>query len=257
MIYFKYIRMVLKTMFQYRLNLLLQTIGHFANVAFMFAGIALLFSRFGSLDGWNFGEAALCFAITLSAWSLTECFARGFDVFRDFIRLGTFDRVLLRPRSTIVQVLGSYFEITRLIKLVWAGVVLVIAIGYSGVAWTAMKVLTLVLMIGGGVFIFSGIFILGATVCFWTVEGLEFLNIFTDGGRELASYPMTIYTKWLRRFFTFVIPFGCMNYLPLLYLTDRAANPLYALAPLFGIGFIAPCLLVWGIGVRHYRSTGS
>jgi ABC-2 type transport system permease protein len=107
------------------------------------------------------------------------------------------------------------------------------------------------------VFIFSGIFILGATVCFWTVEGLEFLNIFTDGGRELASYPMTIYTEWIRRFFTFIIPFGCMNYLPLMYLTDRAANPLYALAPLFGIIFIAPCLLVWGIGVRHYRSTGS
>jgi ABC-2 type transport system permease protein len=249
--------MVLKSMVQYRLNLLLQTIGNLANVAFMFAGIALLFSRFGSLDGWSFGEAALCLAITLSAWSLTECFARGFDVFQGFIRQGTFDRVLLRPRSTILQVLGSNFEITRLVKLVWAGVVLAIAIGYSGVVWSAMKVLTLVLMIVGGVFIFSGIFILGATVCFWTIEGLEFLNIFTDGGRELASYPMTIYTKWLRRFFTFIIPFGCMNYLPLMYLTDRASEALYALAPLFGIVFIVPCLFVWRFGIRHYLSTGN
>ncbi len=32
---------------------------------------------------------------------------------------------------------------------------------------------------------------------------------------------------------------------------------LFILAPLAGIVFLVPCLLVWGIGVRHYRSTGS
>ncbi len=257
MLYFKYIRMVVKTMFQYRLNLLLNIIGQIANVGFMFAGIALLFARFGKLDDWNFGEVALCYAITISAWSLTECFARGFDVFQGYIRQGTFDRVLLRPRSTILQVLGSNFEVTRLAKLIWAGVILAIAISYAAVTWSALKIITVGLMIFCGVFIFSGIFILGATVCFWTTDGLEFINIFTDGGRELSSYPLTIYSKWLRRFFTFIIPFGCFNYLPLLYITGRADNPLYALIPLVGVVFIIPCLIVWRIGVRHYVSTGN
>jgi len=257
MLYFKYIRMVVKTMFQYRLNLLLNIIGQIANVGFMFAGITLLFARFGKLDDWNFGEVALCYAITISAWSLTECFARGFDVFQGYIRQGTFDRVLLRPRSTILQVLGSNFEVTRLAKLIWAGVILAIAISYAAVTWSALKIITVGLMIFCGVFIFSGIFILGATVCFWTTDGLEFINIFTDGGRELSSYPLTIYSKWLRRFFTFIIPFGCFNYLPLLYITGRADNPLYALIPLVGAVFIIPCLLVWRIGVRHYVSKGN
>jgi ABC-2 type transport system permease protein len=48
-----------------------------------------------------------------------------------------------------------------------------------------------------------------------------------------------------------------MNYLPLLYLTDRADNPLYALTTLFGVAFIAPCLFVWRLGVRRYLSTGN
>jgi ABC-2 type transport system permease protein len=244
-------------MFQYRLNLLLQAIGQIMNVGLMFAGIALMFARFGRLDDWSFGEAALCFAITTAAWSITECFARGFDVFSGYIRQGTFDRVLLRPRSTVLQVLGSEFEVMRLAKVVVAGVILAIAIGYAGVVWNAAKAFTLAFMVFGGVFIFSGIFILGAAVCFRTVDGLEFINIFTYGGRELSSYPLTIYSKWLRRFFTFIIPFGCMNYLPLLYITGRADNPLYALTPLFGIVFIVPCLLVWRLGVRHYLSTGN
>jgi ABC-2 type transport system permease protein len=249
--------MALKTMFQYRLNLLLTAIGHLANAFFMFAAIALLFARFGQLDGWSFGEAALCFAIATASWSLTECFARGFDVFQEYIRQGTFDRILLRPRSAVLQVLGSEFELQRLIKLVWAGVVLAIAIHYAAIPWTAPRILTLALMVICGVFIFSGIFILGATVCFWTVDGLEVINIFTDGGYRLSSYPLTIYSKWLRRFFTFIIPFGCFNYLPLMYLTGRADNPLYALTSLLGAVFLAPCLLVWRAGIRHYISTGN
>lgn len=244
-------------MFQYRLNLLLLTIGQLANKVFMFASIAVLFARFGMLDDWSFGEVAMCFAVVTASFSLTECFARGFDVFEGYIRQGTFDRVLLRPRSTILQVLGSNFEFPRLVNLVWAGIVLALAISYTTIAWSAMKVLTLVLMIVCGVFIFSGIFILAASVCFWTVEGLEFVNIFTHGGRDLASYPLTIYTKWLRRFFTFIIPFGCFNYLPLMYLTGRADNPLYGLTPLLGALFIVPCILIWRIGVRHYVSTGN
>ena len=114
-------------------------------------------------------------------------------------------------------------------------------------------------MVVSGVFIFTGIFILSATLCFWTIQGLEVANIFTDGGREMAQYPLDIYKKWLTRFFTFVIPFGCVNYLPLMYLLDKVKGHdiLYMLTPLAGMAFIFPSLLIWRFGVRHYRSTGS
>jgi ABC-2 type transport system permease protein len=117
----------------------------------------------------------------------------------------------------------------------------------------------MVLMILGGAALFTGIFILGATVCFFTLEGLEIINIFTDGGRELASYPLTVYGRRIRRFFTFIIPFGCVNYLPLMYLTGRTGDrPLLSmLAPLAGILFLLPCLAVWRAGVRRYTSSGS
>jgi ABC-2 type transport system permease protein len=115
-------------------------------------------------------------------------------------------------------------------------------------------------MVVSGVLIFIGIFILAATLCFWTIQGLEVANIFTDGGREMAQYPLNIYQKWVTIFFTFVIPFGCVNYLPLLYILDKVhgGNAIYyMLAPLAGVLFLIPCLLVWQVGVRHYRSTGS
>ena len=259
MIYFKYIRMVLKSFAQYRSSMWLAIIGQFFGTCFAFAGIYLLFDRFDNIGGWTFAEASLCFGVVNTAFSLAELFARGFDQFQGYIRQGTFDRVMLRPRSTVLQVLGSNFEITRTGRLVQSFAVLGLSISWLDVAWSVPKIMTLILMIVSGTFIFTGLFILGATVCFFTVEGLEFINIFTDGGRDLAKYPLTVYSKWFMRFFTFAIPFGCFNYLPLMYLTDRVQGReiLYLLSPIPGILFILPCLLVWRMGVRRYLSTGN
>jgi ABC-2 type transport system permease protein len=245
------------TFMQYRLNMLLVITGQFFNTFFAFTGMYLLFDRFGTLDGYTLGEAALCFAIVTAAFSITECFARGFDMFSGLVKSGDFDRIMLRPRSTILQILGSNVEFTRVGRLIVSVAVLVYASSLLDIAWSAFHIITVVLMVISGAFIFAGIFILGATVCFWTVDGLEFINIFTDGGRDIAQYPLTIYNKWFTRFFTFIIPLGCFNYLPLLYLTGRASNPLYALTPLLGILFIIPCVAIWNLGVRRYLSTGS
>jgi ABC-2 type transport system permease protein len=259
-LYFKYLRMLFKAQMQYRASFLLLSIGQCVAPLTVFAGLYILFQRFGQIQGWSFYEVALTFGVIHMAFSISECFARGFDSFSVLVGGGDFDRLLVRPRGTVVQVMGSRFEFTRIGRLAQGTIVLVWAIAGLDIVWTAPKLATLALMVTSGVFIFTGIFILAATLCFWTIQGLEVANIFTDGGREMAQYPLNIYEKWATRFFTFVIPFGCVNYYPLLYVLDRTnSGPdiAYMLAPLAGIAFIIPCLLVWRFGVRHYRSTGS
>ncbi|QHW35332.1 hypothetical protein GZH47_27865 [Paenibacillus rhizovicinus] len=258
-LYFKYMLLILKSQLQYRGSFLMLLVGQCLTPFMTFAGVYFMFDRFGQLEGWNFYEVALCFAVTQMAFSLSETFARGFDGFASLVVSGDFDRLLVRPRGTVVQVLGSKFEFARLGRLALSLVLLVWASGHIDVAWTAFRLLALVFMIISGTVIYTGIFIVAASISFWTVRGLEIVNIFTDGGREMTQYPLSIYGKWVKRFFTFVIPFGSVNYLPLLYILGRegADQPLYALTPLVGFLFIVPCLLVWRIGVRHYRSTGS
>ncbi|MCK4259614.1 MAG: ABC-2 family transporter protein [Halanaerobiales bacterium] len=257
--YFKYMLILLKSQMQYRASFLLLSFGQFFVPFFVFAGLYFMFERFGNLKGWDFFEVALCFAIIHMAFSISECFARGFDAFSGLVVRGEFDRVLVRPRSTVLQVLGSKFEFTRIGRLVQSVSVLIWAILNLTIKWNIFKIIMLILMIVSGVFVFTGIFILAATLCFWTIQGIEVANIFTDGGREMAQYPLNIYKKWVTRFFTFVIPFGCVNYLPLMYLLGRANGNelLYMITPLFGILFIIPCLLIWQFGVKHYKSTGS
>lgn len=258
-LYLKYLAILFKSQMQYRTSFWLLCSGQFFIPFTVFAGLYLLFERFGGLKGWSFHEAALCFGIVHMAFALAECFVRGFDAFSGLVANGDFDRLLVRPRSTFIQVLGSQFEFTRVGRMLQSAVVLGIAISGLEVGWTLAKIVTLLLMVLGGVVIFSGIYVLAATMCFWTVQALEVANIFTDGGREMAQYPLDIYRKWVTQFFTFVIPFGAVSYLPLQFILDRTDGPafLYVMMPLASILFLLPCLLVWQIGVRHYRSTGS
>ena len=100
---------------------------------------------------------------------------------------------------------------------------------------------------------------LQAAAAFWTIDGLEFANIFTHGIKQHAIYPLQIFPRGVTVFLTFVIPFGTITYWPLQYLLGRIGGVgwLYAFMPLAGALFVLPCVLVWRFGVRKYSSAGS
>lgn len=104
---------------------------------------------------------------------------------------------------------------------------------------------------------FSGLFMVYAALRFFTTEGLEFLNIFTDGGRELGKYPIGVYGNAVLKFFTCLVPLAMVQYYPLLYLTGRDERVIAGLCPIAGFVFLIPCYVLWRFGVRHFTSTGS
>ena len=258
-LYFSYIRMVFRSVVEYRANFWMMTVGQFIGGFSAFAGMAMLFSRFGALDNWSFGEVALCFGIINVANTVGSAFTRGFHFFDHIIMNGDFDRFLLRPRTTIIQIMGNNFGFGRIGGLIQSFAVLLLGIFMTDIVWSADKIIVLTLMILSAIAIFVGLAVIYATICFYTIEGLEILNIIEDGGKEMASYPMTIFSRWMRYFFTFIIPFGCVNYIPLMYLTGRTESYrlLHIMLPLTGLFFLLPCSFLWRMGVKKYSSTGT
>ena len=111
-------------------------------------------------------------------------------------------------------------------------------------------------------FFFYAILIFQATLSFWTTESLEVMNTLTYGGIETAQYPLSIYKDGFRRFFTYVVPLGCVSYFPIvgaLGIADPLGSSIWfqAFAPLAGFALFAVSLGVWIIGIRNYASTGS
>jgi ABC-2 type transport system permease protein len=237
----------------------MMVIAQFIQYFPLIAGIYFLFERFGHIQGWTMYEVFMCYAVVGMCHAIAECFARGFERFPEMIRVAGFDRVLVRPRGTVLQVLGSAFDIKRIGKFTNAVVVLALAVYGAEIPWDAARIILLITMFIGGSLIFSGLYMLHATAAFWTIEALEITNIFTHGIRNHASYPLNIFPRWITFIFTFIIPFGTINYLPLQYLLGKISGNgwLYALLPLVGGLFIIPCIFAWRYGVSKYSSAGS
>lgn len=242
---------------QYKISFLLTLIGHFLLTFNVFLGIYFLMERFHTVKSYSFSEVILCYAVVLMSYSLAEMFMRGFDMFAQTLGNGEFDRILLRPRSSILLVVSGKLELTRIGRVLQAVVMFLYGIYASGIAWDEKKVITLFLMVVSGSVIFGCLFIIYAGICFFTLEGLEFMNVLTDGAREYGKYPLDIYGKGVLRFCTYLVPYTLFQYYPFLYLTGRSHQEWFMVLPVVGCLFLIPSYLLWRFGVRHYKSTGS
>lgn len=256
-LYRHYVSIVVRGMMQYKASFLLNSLGQFLVSFSVFLGIYFMFRRFHQVRGYSYSEVLLCYAIVLMEFSLAEMWARGFDTFSGLVRSGEFDRVLVRPQGEILQVLGSRFELTRLGRMSQAVVMLGYAFCTAEIHWTVGRVCTLLFMLVGGTAVFSGLFLIYAALCFFTLEGLEFMNVLTDGAREYGKYPLDVYGKRVLQFATVLVPYALIQYYPLQYILGRTANPIYIFLPLAAVLFLLPCYGLWRFGVRHYKSSGS
>lgn len=255
-LYRRYTAISIRAQLTYRATFALKTVGHMLVTAIEFLGIWALFSRFGTLGGWSLRDVALIYGMADIAFALADAVGRGFDQFGTLLKAGDFDRLLLRPRSTVLQLLGHELQLMRIGRLSQGIVVLAWASG--GIAWRAGSVLLLALSIAGTACLFVGLVVLQATSCFWTIETLEVWNAFTYGGNYAGQYPMAIYRPWFRRFFTAIVPLALTSYYPARAILGRAPLDVWhLLAPLAGPAFLAASFGAWRIGVRHHASTGS
>ncbi|WP_313539124.1 ABC transporter permease [Enterococcus sp.] len=257
MVYWHYFCIHLKSQMQYKVSFIFTALGQFLGSLTAFLGIWFMFTRFHQVNGFRFEEVLLCFATVLLSYSMAECFGRGFDLFPQMISNGEFDRALVRPRSLIFQVLASKMEFSRIGRLLQAVLVFFYAIPRSGVNWHLGTIVTLCLMIICGSIFFSLLFLVYAAISFFTIQGLEFMNIFTDGAREFGRYPFSIYGKQVLRILTYVVPMAWFQYYPFLYLIGQRTNPWWIASPLVCLVFAVPAIWFWRVGLKNYVSTGS
>ena len=235
-LYIESMKLKLKSQLEYRLSFILtfiSQIGVFFTYYFM---TVALFQRFDNIKGFTLYEVLLCFSIIHFGFAFNETFFRGVDKFDKFIIDGSLDRLLVRPRGVLYQVICSEMDFVKLARIIQS---LIIAMFLSSII------------------LFFGIFLLMASYCFITIHGLEVRNLLTDGGKQMAQYPIGIFRKGFIFIFTFIIPYASVNYYPLLYLLGKSNNTLYLLSPLLIVVYLIPCFLSFKIGLKHYSSTGS
>jgi ABC-2 type transport system permease protein len=263
-IYRRLLAIQIRSQIEYRTAFVLDLISVGLATGTAFGTLALVLQRFEDIGGWTLGQVAFLYGIVEAAFGAMDMIFSGFDpdTFSPMVQRGQFDQLLLRPIDLTLQVLGSRFVLKRLSRIAQGIAVFCIGLALTDIHWTPAKVFYMPVVLCSLILFFGGLSIIGSTSTFWTVQRVEAINIFTYGGAEMMSYPMHIYSRWMRRFFTYVLPAIFLVYYPALFFMDKSdplgLTPLAPfLSPLAGAGVMLFSLAFWRFGIRHYESTGT
>lgn len=244
---------------QYPASFLMLSLGHFFGTFIDILGIWVLFDRFKVVQGWTLFEVGLIYGIVQMGFALAEAFARGFDTFHQMVKQGDFDRILLRPLSPLFQIAIAEVQIMRIGRFLQGLVVLIWSLRAFSFPFFSLPTLMIPLSVLGVASLFYGLFVIQATISFWTIETLELMNITTYGGVHIGQYPMSLYKKSFRLIFTFVIPLACVAYYPITAFLKPNEVPLFLgiISPVAGFIFLYFACRFWRLGIKYYCSTGN
>ncbi len=251
-------RVNLKRAAQYRLSFFLSVVSQLIMTGGDMLAVLVLLDRFEHLGQWKGPEILFFFGMIQIVFSIAQTIGRGIEEFSGTVREGNFDRLLLRPRGLLVQVMFSELDPRRLGNTLVGIFAICTGAQLLGFVWTPLKVLLLAGSVVSTTCLMLGLFTVGAVISFFAIDSIEMVNILTYGGKQVAQYPLDIYPEWIRVLFTGV-PLALCLYVPVSSLLGKMYAPpaMLVLALLSGPLFWGLVMLIWAYGVRHYRSTGS
>ncbi len=260
--YVQYWRINLLTMIEYRANFLMWFGFTIVYHATAIAALWVTLHQFPSMNGWDFKDMAFLYGLWMMGHGFHNTFFFTVGEVPAMIREGRFDRFLVRPLDPLFQAMTVPQQIWP-DELILSIVFFSIATAYAGVRVDLGFVLYVPLVVLGGALIDFGIQLAIATASFWIVriDTLRWMVMSLE--QDFTRYPISIYSRAVRLFLSFVFPFAFMNYFPATYLLHKTDGAL-ALSP--AIGLLTPVVgliwflisyAFWRIGLDHYQGTGS
>ena len=253
----EYFLQYLKVRVGYRGDFLVSLATSTAATVFAFAFVVILFKRV-TLPHWRFQEIAFLYGFSLIPYGFFNVLSLNLYEFGNtYIMEGKFDRVLLRPVSSLFQVLFENFRIESFFEAASGVLIVAWAAAQLHLHWSVMDAALLLFYAICGGAIYVSVFLLLSTFSFWFEDRIgihpPFWNLIAFG-----RYPLSIYSSSIQFFLSWIVPFAFATFYPGARLLNHAEFHRYALlVPVVA----AACMLIsgfaWSRGVRHYSSTGS
>jgi len=254
----EYFSQYAKVRLGYRGDFFISLIASTAATVFSLGFIVLLFRQIPRLAGWSLAEVIFLYGFSQIPYGLFNVLSLNLYEFGNtYIMEGKFDRVLLRPISSLFQVMFEVFRLESMQEIITGSFLVWWASRHLGLHWTIGGVALLIFWaICGGV-IYVSFFLLLSTASFWFEDRIgvhpPFWNMIAFG-----RYPLSIYSGFIQFVLSWIIPFGFASFYPSARLLGRTDFSHYApLVPVMAVICLSVAIFSWNMGTRHYSSTGS
>ncbi|MBD5134998.1 MAG: ABC transporter permease [Lachnospiraceae bacterium] len=257
------LKMSILAKLQYRADSFVATLAVFLREATGIIVIYLALMKFDCINEWNVDEMLFLFSLLFITYSIIVVLFADLRDFSCMIREGRFDRLMVRPRGLLFQLISNNADVIAACGHGMLGLVLfVVSAGRVGIHWDFLTVIYYITTVVGGVLIQGGMFIIFSSLSFYFVETNSIRDIFYWNMRRFAGYPISIYNKLIQVIMIYVVPFAFVNYFPAQYLLRKPDMEEYPeiylyIAPVVGIVIYMAAYVFWRISVKNYKSTGN
>jgi ABC-2 type transport system permease protein len=260
-VYWTLLRATVAGQAAYRASFALELVGSGLVITVDFIEVLAVFTQVPAVAGFSFAEVFLLFGLASVGFSLADFAIGALGGLDRHVRQGSFEVLLLRPLSPLVQLAVGEIQLRRFGRLSVAAASLAIGLWHVDVDWTPARAGLLVLAPLSGTVLFCSFFVLSGASAFWLVDGSEVGNALSYGSGYLSQWPIAVLGPVLGRFFTFVVPAAFTAYLPVVAILGRdeplgLPSWLPWLTPLAAAWSVLAAGLLWRAGVRHYTGAG-
>jgi ABC-2 type transport system permease protein len=258
LLFFDYFSQYAKVRISYRGDFFISLATNFVATIFALGFVVVLFQKVPQLAGWRFEEVLFLYGFSLIPYGIFNIVSLNlYDFGNNFIIEGKFDRVLLRPISSLFQVLFETFRIESFQEIATGIFCMMYASRQLGLAWTPTKFAMLFFFGACAGIIYVSVFLILTTVSFWFEDRIgvhpPIWNVIAFG-----RYPLSIYSGVVQFFLCWIVPFGLASFYPSVRMLGRTVSPEYApMVPVVALVFFTFAISLWNLGTRHYSSTGS
>ena len=240
-IYFKIISQDIKSKLSYRVDFIISTMGIlFTNIA-GFITFWIIFKNFDNINDWNYYEILFLYGFSLMALTPTQCLFDNNWNLRDYVYSGDFIKYCFRPIDLYFYYISEIFDLKGIGEFM-------MGVGIIVYAWINLKY---------SVTIMAGIMNIAAATCFWmNNSGYVMVTVFKF--TEYTKYPIDIFNKGFRIFFSFIIPIAFVTYYPSMVVLNSHNLPILTIiAPIFSVLFFYISYRIWMFGASRYNGTGT
>ncbi len=260
---FEFLKLSIKQSTIYRGTWLLGVIGQFLNYGATILSLYIVILSLGNIKGWTADEMIFIYALSLLAYALAAsvfygpCMMLGTKVLN-----GDFDQTLTKPMNALVYEILLHFNVGYISHVILGIVLVVISMKKMSLEISFITVINIIVIVICGVLIQAALLLFASMFSFIMVNGNPALKFLVSKARNFIQYPLNIYPKSIQLILTFILPYGFINFYPVVNLLHKeelalGGSLLGTLFPLIAIMLFVISIFAWNKSLKVYSSAGA
>lgn len=252
-VYFLSVSRAYMTDLEYRFNFVASVLNTLFSLINTLIFFNIIYFRAKEIGGWSKYELLLLLGVYLFIKGVFEFTIRkGLDRLPRYVRKGTLDGVLLKPLSSLFQVVISKLDFDDLSQMIISFVLISYSLSKLNWVfnWVYFSAFVLILFCATLILFANYLMIMTTTFYFTRIHHEEIYKNFL----QMTRIPLDIYSREVQLIFTYIIPLAFFVTFPAKALLGKLDPVFVVIAPVLAALNIYLSVKFWNYSLRFYKS---